>query len=141
MFFDFLTLFSKHKIFRLQHLFLLSTHPVSSFFIKDSYSWRDFFFFATAPVVYKVWILGHFGKWRLDVVQKSLLIFLSASWPQNIVISRYQNVSIHFVNNTYIGNIRTISHIKLYMKSWYSLKCLSDFLGPNYGKTTRDKLC
>ena len=31
-----------------------------------------------------------------------------------------QNVSVIFVNNIYIGNVRIVWHTKLYMKTWYS---------------------
>ena len=44
--------------------------------------------------------------------------------PCILVTSRDQSVSIVFVNNTYIGNIRKVCHRKLYMKTWYSSKSL-----------------
>ena len=64
-------------------------------------------------------MLEQFGTWRLDIVQNLCLIF----WAQNVVIPHilliplYQHVLILFVNNIYIGNIRTVWHRHLYMKT------------------------
>ena len=39
-----------------------------------------------------------------------------------------QNVLILFANNIYIRNVKVVSHIILYMKTWYSSSSLSIFL-------------
>ena len=68
--------------------------------------------------------------------------------PCILVTSRDQSVSIVFVNNTYIGNIRKFCHRKLYTKTWYSSKSLwiltffiflPDFFSPKCVNTTRLK--
>ena len=71
------------------------------------------------------------GIWRLDIVQNVLI-------PRILLIPPDQNVSILFVNNIYIENIRKAWHSKLYIKTWYSSSFwevrqffLSGFLGPN----------
>ena len=90
-------------------------------------------------IIYVLGMLEQFGTerytWRLDIVQN-----LFEFWAQNLLIARIpllppdQNVSILFVNNIYIGNIRTVWHRKIYMKIWYSSKSLR-ILGSKFGYT------
>ena len=68
------------------------------------------------------------SKISMNFINFSGVIFLNQGVliPQNRIMSipPGQNVLILFVNNTYIGNIRTVWHRKLYMKTWYSSKSL-----------------
>ena len=68
------------------------------------------------------------SKISMNFINFSGVIFLNQGVliPQNrnMSIPPGQNVLILFVNNTYIGNIRTVWHRKLYMKTWYSSKSL-----------------
>ena len=73
-------------------------------------------------------LLGQFNTGRLNAVQKSLwIVCWKCAKHRILLIPPDQNVSILFMNNMYIGNIRNVWQKKFYMKIWYTLNfsCLN----------------
>ena len=102
---------------------------ISSHFGTENYAWildivQNFsclIFGIFCPKIYITEYLKQFSTenytWRLVIVQNVQI-------PRILLISLDQNVSIVFVNNIYIGNIRAFWHRKLYIKTYYSSKSL-----------------
>ena len=73
-------------------------------------------------IIFLVWFLvPETYSWRLDIVHKSLsLLSIFLVWRKNMLI--------RLMNNMYIRNSRTFWDKKLWMKTWYSLKFLMNFI-------------